>query len=78
MSGRLIVLDKHPGICPVGIEETCWRVFVKIVLKATGPESTMACQDDQLCAAIKAVINGSIHRVQALWDENVSTKECGF
>ena len=40
-----------------------------------GPEATMAYQDDQLCAGLKAGIDGAIHRVQALWDENVSTEE---
>ena len=37
----------------------------------------MACQYDQLCARLKAVIYGAIHRVQALWDENSSTEEWG-
>ena len=46
--------------------------FSKIVLKVTGPEATMVCQDDQLCARLKAGIDGAIHRVKVLWDENLS------
>ena len=38
----------------------------------------MACQDDQLCAGLKAGIDGAIHGVQALWDENSSTEEWDF
>ena len=38
----------------------------------------MAFQDDQLCAGLKAGIDGAIHRVQSLWDENLSTEEWGF
>ena len=34
----------------------------------------MACQDGQLCDRLKAVINGVVHQVQAIWDEN-STRE---
>ena len=78
MSGWLIALDKKPGIRPVGVGETRQRLFSKIVLKVTGPGETMACQDDQLCAGLKAGIYGAIHRVQALWEENPSTEEYFF
>ena len=46
MSGRLIALDKQPGVCPFGVGEMWRRLFTKIVLKVMGPEATMACQDD--------------------------------
>ena len=48
------------------------------MLKVTGQEATMACQDDQLCVGLKAGIDGAIHRVQALWDENWTTENWGF
>ena len=75
MSGRLIVLDKKPGVPPVGVGEIWRRLFAKIVLKVTGLEATMACQDEHMCAGIKVGIDGAIHGVQALWDENLSTEE---
>ena len=75
MSGRLIALGKHPGVRPFGVGETWQRLFAKIVLKFTGTEATLACQDDHLCAGLKAVIDNVIHRVQALWDKNSSTEE---
>ena len=75
MSGRLVALDKQPGVRPVGVGEN-WRCpFAKIVIKFTGPEATMVCQDDHLCAGLKAGINGAIHGVQALRDEKSSTEE---
>ena len=70
MYGRLIALDKQPGVWRVGVGEMRRRIFVKIVLKVTGPEANITCQDDQLCAGLKDVIDGAIHRVQALWEEN--------
>ena len=70
MSGWLITLDKQPDVRPVGIGETWRRLFSKIVLKVTVLEATMTCQYGQLCAGLKAGINGAIHRVQALWDKN--------
>ena len=70
MSVRLIAIDKQPRVCPVGVGEMWWRLFSKIVLKVNGLEATMACQDGQVCAGPKAVIDGVIHRVQPLWDKN--------
>ena len=78
MSGWMIELDKQPGIRPVGVGEMRRRLFANILLKVTGPEATMVCQDNQLCAGLKAVIDGAIHRVQALWGGDSSMEEWGF
>ena len=48
------------------------------MLKVTGPESTMEYQDDQLCARFKAVIYGTVHGVQAIWDEKLTTEDWVF
>ena len=69
MSVRMIVLEKQPGVRPLGVGETWRRIFSKIVLNITVPEATMTCQDDQLCAGLKARIDGAIHGVQSLRDE---------
>ena len=55
---------------PVGVVERWRRIFAKIVLKVTVPKATMTFQDDQLCAGLRAVINGAVHRVQYIWDEH--------
>ena len=78
MYGRLIALDKQPGIRPVGVGEMWHHIFSYIVLKFTVPEATMACQDYHLCDGLKAGITSSIHRVQALWDKNSTTENWGF
>ena len=74
MPGRLIVLDKQPAVRLVGIVEIWRRLFSNIVLKFTGPEETIAYQDEQLCAVLKAGIDGTFHGVQYIWDKN-STME---
>ena len=63
---RLIALDKQPDVRLVGVGGKWRRLFAKIVLKVTGPEATMAYQYDQMCAGLKAEIDGAIHGVQAL------------
>ena len=37
MSGRLVALDKCPGVRPIGIGETWHRAFAKALLKVAGP-----------------------------------------
>ena len=72
MSSRLIALDKQPGMRLVRVGET-WRLpFAKILIKVTGPEATMACQDYQLCDGLKAEIYVKFHGVQAIWDEKLT------
>ena len=63
MYGRLIVLDKIPGVCPVGLRETWCRIFAKSVLKVTGSDATHACRDDHICTGLKAGIDREVHRV---------------
>ena len=33
-----------------------------------GTEATSMCQDDSLCAGLKAIIDRAVHGVQAIWD----------
>ena len=52
----IVVLDKRPGMCPVGIGETlCWDLD-KLVMGAAGDQAKMVCGNLQLCAGIKAGI----------------------
>ena len=74
ISGFLIVFDKNPGVHPIGVGETWRQRFAKCMLRVTGPEATNACQDDHICDRIKAVIDGTVHGVQSIWDTK-STKE---
>ena len=66
MPGRLIALDKQPGVHLVGVGETWICLFANIVLRVTIPEATSACQDDQMCDRLAAVIDGTVHGVQAI------------
>ena len=65
-------------MCPVGLGEMWRRLFAKIVLKVTVPEESMVCQDDHLCSGVKAGIDSTVHGVQAIWDENLTTYDWVF
>ena len=71
------MLDKQPGVRLVGVGEIWRRLFANILLNVTVPESAMACPGYQLCAKLKAVIDGAVRRVQDLWDENSTTGDWG-
>ena len=48
------------------------------MLKVKVPEATNACQDDNICAGLKAEIDGYVHDVQDIWDAKLSTEDWGF
>ena len=56
MSGRLIALDKQPGIRPVGVGETWRRLMAKCLLKVDGPEAKSAYGITQLVGGLEAGI----------------------
>ena len=78
MYGRLITLDKQPGVSTVGVGETWRYLFAKISIKVTVLEATMACQDGQICDGLKAVIYVTVHRVQSIWDKKSTTGDWGL
>ena len=54
MSGRLITIDKQPGIRPFRVGET-WRLLMeKFLLKVAGPEAKVACGKTQLAEGVEA------------------------
>ena len=67
MSGRLIVLDKQPGIRPFGVRETWQRLVAKCLLWVTGPEEKAACGKIQLAGVVEAGIEVAIHAMRVLW-----------
>ena len=75
--GRLVALDKQPGVRPVGIGE-CWmRAVSKLVLVDCAKEGKAACGSTQLCAGLEAVIEGAIHsiRTKACEDKSIDFEE---
>ena len=66
-AGRLIGLDKCPGVRPVVVEETWRRMLEKCVLAVTRAEAKEACWMDQLCGGLEVRIEGGIYAVRLLW-----------
>ena len=72
------MLDKKPGVSPVGVGETWRLLFAKCVLKVMVPKAITTCQDYQLCAGLNAVIDMDVHSFQVVWGANFSTDKWVF
>ena len=70
MSGRLIALDKQPGIRQVGVGETWRRLMAKCLLQVAGPEAKAACVTTQIAGGLEAGIEGAIHAMRVLFEEH--------
>ena len=78
MSGRLIALDKSPGIRPVGIGETWRRLLAKCLLRVSGQEAKAACGTEQLAGGVEVGIEGAIHAARLQWAQHSQEEDWGF
>ena len=70
MACRELTLGKGPiGICPVGIDDISRQAAAKCVLVVAGPLATTECGSDQLCAGMKAGVDGAVHAILVVWVE---------
>jgi hypothetical protein len=76
-AGRLVALEKCPGVQPVGIGESWNRLFAKCVMLLAGAEAKDACGVDQLCAGLEASIESGIHVMRLLWEMHAAEEEWG-
>ena len=78
LANRLVALDKMPGIRPIGIGDIWRRFFAKCVLSVANSYATDSCGCDQLCAGLRAGVDGAIHGMSALWRELEAEDNTGF
>ena len=63
MACGLVVLDKRPGVHSMGIWETLRRSLAILVMRSARDQAKMLCGNLQLCAGLKAGIEGATHDV---------------
>ena len=62
----------------MGIGEMWRHIFSKYVIKVTGSEATHTCRDDHICPGFKAGIDRELHRVQYIWESNLTEEKWIF
>ena len=67
---RLIVLNKNPGVRPIGIGATARRIMPKAILMVTRMDIQEAAGSIQLCAGQISGIEASVHAVHSLFQRD--------
>ena len=75
MSGRLIALDKNPGVHSIGIDESWRRFFTKCLLTVAGKEAAYECGIDSLSRGMSAGIEAGVHLTNDVVDGNYETDD---
>ena len=65
-NGRLIALDKNPGVWPIGIDETSRRIIAKAVLHIVKQDVMDAAGCLQLCAGQHAGCEAAVHAMREI------------
>ena len=68
LSCRLIALNKHPGVRPIGIGDTARRIIAKAVLSITQPDIQDASGCLQLCGGQISGIEAAVHAARSAFD----------
>ena len=66
------------GIRPIEIGDVIRRAAAKCVLLVAGASATSECGADQLCAGLKAGVEGGVHAVFQAWAETDADEKNGF
>ena len=69
VAGRLIALDKNPGVRPIGVGKVCRRLIGKAILSVIRSEVLEITGCLQLCAGQSSACEAIIHAVRHLYNE---------
>ena len=70
LSCRLIALDKHPGVRPIGVGEVCRRLLARAVLCVIRNDVLQAAGPLQLCAGQPAGCEVAIHAMRKIFESS--------
>lgn len=72
LSCRLIALNELPGVCPIGVGETCRRIIGKAVLSVLSHDVLETIGTVQLCAGQKGGCEAAVHVLRNSFDSDSS------
>ena len=66
VAGRLIALDKNPGVRPIGVGEVARRIICKAILTILNFDILEAVGPSQLCAGQDSGCEAAVHTIRHL------------
>ena len=69
-NNQLLPAEKNSGVRPLLAGKTMMRLISSCCMDQTGPQATTACGNTQLCAGTRALIEGNLHAVRAIWPQS--------
>ena len=69
VAGRLVPLDKSPGVRPIGIGEVLRRIVSSATMSLLKPELVAATAPLQTCAGLSGGIEASIHAMRRIYED---------
>ena len=69
---RLILLDKNPGVRPIGVGEVLRSVVGKAILSVINPEIMSSAGNLQLCAGQAGGCEAAVHAMSDIFDEEAT------
>ena len=72
IAGRLIPLDKDPGVRPIGIGEVLRRIVGKAVMTTLKQDIIMNTAPMQLCGGLQGGVEAAIHAVRKIFEEEAT------
>ena len=70
VAGRLIALDKNPGVRPIGVGEVARRIICKAILVLLNPDILEAVGPLQLCAGQDSGCEAAVHFIRHLYSDS--------
>ena len=74
-SAQMLTADKKPGVHPLVCGEIWMRLWADCLNTETKVGATTACGNVNLCAGLRAGIEGNLHAVWAVWPQSAGC-EC--
>ena len=69
VAGRLIALDKNPGVRPIGVGEVARRIICKAILTILNPDILDVVGPSQLCAGQDSGCEAAVHTIRHLYSD---------
>ena len=70
IAGRLIPLDKNPGVRPIGVGEVLRRIIGKAITNVLKPDLIRSTSPIQVCGGLAGGVEAAIHACRQMYEDD--------